>query len=114
ALEELDLSSQPSLDVTRNTWLLQFYLYGTRISDMLNLRNGWIVPSEDWSVVMIQFIQMKSDQRFGIRVENPKAIAIIKRYYNPTDPDSHLLPWIKRGYDPLLNDAENLRLLESE
>ncbi len=86
-LSKLDVTGP--LALTRDTFLLQFYLYGSRISDVLLLRPSDVLKTrEGWRV---EFAMLKTGAEVSIPVR-PAAKEIIERYYDESQP--YLLPWM--------------------
>lgn len=100
-------SSKRTLVRTLKTYLIQFHLYGSRISDVLTLRNRNVIENGD----RVEFVQRKTKKLMSIRL-NEKARALIQEFYRPNRPDMFLLPWLVWGHDPTQTAEENeLRLI---
>lgn len=86
-LEELPLTGKMAL--ARDTFLLQFYLYGSRISDVLLLRPENVCTGPEWRV---EYVSFKTADVISVRL-SANAIELVKKYY---EPDNHyLMPWLK-------------------
>lgn len=109
-LEHLAVTTtQRSMARTLKTYLIQFHLYGSRISDVLTLRNRNIVEN----IGRVEFVQRKTKKPMSIRL-NEKAQALIREFYNSNRPDAFLLPWLKWESDPTETAEENEMRLISE
>ncbi|GAB3012811.1 tyrosine-type recombinase/integrase [Spirosoma pulveris] len=102
ALESVPLTGR--LDDARNTFLMQFFAYGTRISDALNWRKENI--RKEGNTWYLEYTSMKSGDLIDVRL-NPKAKEIVSRYLEKV-PGLFLLPWLS-GYEevPKLTDQQN-------
>lgn len=88
-LARLELTGH--LALTRDTFLLQFYLYGSRISDVLLLRPRDVLKSRDsWR---IEYEMYKTGAQVSIPLR-PEVRAIVERYYDEARP--YLLPWMHK------------------
>lgn len=90
--------------VARDTFLLQYYLYGARISDILLLRKENIVDG------FIEYRQRKTKVSKNIKLHT-KALAIVQKYISA---DGYILPWM-RDYreNPLLTTNERIAELKA-
>jgi integrase len=94
---------------TVKTYLIQFHLYGSRISDVLTLRNRNVVEN----IGRVEFVQRKTKKPMSIRL-NDKARALIQEFYRPQQPEAFLLPWLKWEGDPTETAEDNERRLISD
>ncbi|MFC5410694.1 tyrosine-type recombinase/integrase [Larkinella bovis] len=102
-LEQLAMSTHKRpLARSLKTYLLQFHLYGSRISDVLTLRNHNV--TEEGS--RVEFVQRKTKKLMSIRL-NEKARALISEFHCPERPDAFLIPWLKWEHDPSETVEEN-------
>jgi site-specific recombinase XerD len=88
----------------RNTFLLQFYAYGSRISDALTWKKTDVRKEGDlW---YLSYTSMKTGTLVDVRL-NAKAKELVA-YYLVTVPGPFLLPWLaKFEYIPSLTDQQN-------
>jgi len=111
-LENIELlpGYQGRLIDARNTFLLQFYAHGTRVSDVLNWKKENIIRQQDG--VYLVYISRKTGTPMAIRL-NPRAVIIVD-YYLATVPGPFLLPWLcKFREKPNLTVQDNqYRLLD--
>lgn len=91
-LEELELPKGRTRDA-RNAWLLQFYLAGTRIGDMLALRFANIQDGR------LSFEMQKTEEQMSVKL-SPRALAIIEEYRTEeTVPADYILPFLSKDID---------------
>ncbi|UFH52513.1 tyrosine-type recombinase/integrase [Spirosoma sp. KNUC1025] len=108
ALQEMQLTGLQA--DARNTFMLQFFAYGTRISDALNWKKSDVRQETDaW---YLSYTSMKTGDLIDVRL-NPKAKELIASYLE-TVPGEFLLPWLSKFIpNPVLTDQENKgRLIE--
>jgi integrase len=94
----------------RNTFMLQFYAHGSRISDALTWKKENIVRRHDG--VYLVYTTRKTEAPMSIRL-NPRAVALVEHYLATTS-GPFLLPWLSRFRDkPYLTSQQNeQRLLD--
>lgn len=87
-----------------NTFLLQFYTYGSRISDALNWKKSDVRQEGDtW---YLSYISIKTKDFIDVRL-NEKAKQLVSRYMTST-PGRFLLPWLAKYQDKSgLSDQAN-------
>ncbi|MBC3785755.1 integrase [Spirosoma sp. LMG 31448] len=92
----------------RNTFLLQFFAYGTRISDALTWKKSDV--RQDGPVWYLHYTSMKTKDLIDVRL-NDRAAALVKHYLD-TVPGPYLLPWLA-SYErlPSHSDTEDLKRL---
>jgi site-specific recombinase XerD len=93
-LEALELEGREN--DARNTFLLQFFAYGSRISDALSWQKSDV--RQESGVWYLSYTSMKTGDLIDVRL-NPKAQALIERYLASV-PGKFLLPWLA-GYEPV-------------
>lgn len=93
---------------SRDTFLLQFYLYGSRISDVLLLRPVDIQTGAEWRV---EYTSLKTGDLISVPLRG-KARELVEKYYKPDAP--YLLPWMTNVRLPNLTDEENTKLIGDE
>lgn len=76
AIEELDLNSSPAVALSRDVFLMQYYLHGSRVADVLMLKNEYI--SEE----AIKFQQRKTGADIKVAIHE-KMATIINSYKRP-------------------------------
>ena len=94
----------------RNTFVLQFYAYGTRISDALLWKKTDI--QKDGDTWYLSYTSMKTGDLIEVRLSE-RAKALVAHYLD-TVPGKYLLPWLRK-FAPLpnLSDQQNKeRLIE--
>lgn len=100
-----------------DTFLLQFYLYGARVADVMLLRNRNIV-SRGGVPVKIEFYQKKGRRKDGKRLMSipipPPALPVVSRYWQADKPDAYLMPWLDYEPDVTRTVAENKLLMEED
>lgn len=105
-LESIELAYPLSL--VRDTFLLQFYLYGSRISDVLLLRPQDVQRGEVWR---IEYTSLKTSDIISVPLRG-KSRQIVEHYYDPKRP--YLLPWMKKVPTPDLTAEEKTKLIGDE
>jgi integrase/recombinase XerD len=105
-IEELEMIEDDSVTISRDLFLLQIYLRGIRIGDLLQ------AYSEQFKEGVFTYIDDKTGQTFKIKIIS-KAQLIIDKYINQHD---RLFPVFKWQRNPKLNAFENKfkRLKEKE
>ncbi|WP_460962970.1 tyrosine-type recombinase/integrase [Spirosoma litoris] len=108
AMEQISLIG--GIEHARNTFLLQFYAYGTRISDALNWKKTDI--EKDGDTWYLRYTSMKTGELVDVRL-NPKAKELVSHYLDSV-PGDFLLPWLSKFVNnPILSDQQNKeRLIE--
>lgn len=103
-LENLPLTGRREL--VRDTFMLQYYMHGARISDVLMLKPENIKDGR------VEFSTLKTNSNHSVLI-SPKAKAIIDKYLpiGATATQPYLLPWMRIQYDPNLSKDENIELL---
>jgi integrase len=99
AIEGLDLSGRVA--DARNTFMLQFYAYGTRISDALTWKKADI--RREGTTWYLAYTSMKTGDLIDVRL-NEKARALVSHYL-ATVPGPYLLPWLAK-YEPVPGRSE--------
>lgn len=94
SLESVVLSGR--LDDARNTFLLQFFAYGSRISDALSWRKADI--RKEGEVWYLGYTSIKTGDLIDVRL-NAKAKELVAHYLE-TVPGPFLLPWLS-GFEPI-------------
>jgi integrase/recombinase XerD len=89
----------------RNSFLLQYYFWGMRIGDLLNLRQKNVIGDR------LVYKATKTGKIKEISISD-KAAAILKEYID--DSKWFLLPWIRWAPDDTLSEFENYRNFFSE
>ncbi|WP_338876919.1 site-specific integrase [Spirosoma sp. SC4-14] len=113
ALEELPLEGRKA--DARNTFMLQFYAYGSRISDALTWKKEDIRKEGDsW---YLHYTSMKTGDLIDVRLSE-KARVLIDHYLR-TVPGKFLLPWLAKfeeipGKSALENKARLIAQIESK
>ncbi|GAB4039515.1 tyrosine-type recombinase/integrase [Spirosoma jeollabukense] len=105
-LETMELNG--TLALTRDTFLLQFYLYGSRISDVLLLRPSDIKTGAEWRV---EYTSLKTGDLISVPLRG-KARIVVERYYDPTQ--SYLLPWMKKTEQKAFTIEQNTKWVGDE
>ncbi|MCI1682660.1 MAG: site-specific integrase [Bacteroides sp.] len=91
-LHDADLSACPSLEVSRDCFLLSFYLRGIPFVDLIRLRKS------DISKNVLRYRRSKTNRLLTVSVE-PCAQAILRKYASQVKNSPYLLPIItKEGY----------------
>ncbi|PRY35966.1 site-specific recombinase XerD [Spirosoma oryzae] len=100
-----------------DTFLLQFYLYGARVADVMLLRNRNII-SRGGVPVKIEFYQKKGRRKEGKRLMSipipPPALSVVSRYWKADKPEAYLIPWLEYEPDVTRTTAENKLLMEED
>ncbi|MBP1618864.1 MAG: recombinase [Bacteroidetes bacterium] len=91
-IKESDLSKHPSLEKSRDVFLLSFYLRGIPFVDLIRLKKT------DISKGVIRYRRSKTGRLLTVQIE-PCAQEIIKKYTSSLKKSPYLLPFI-------LNDGE--------
>jgi len=103
--ENLPLTGRREL--VRDTFMLQYYMHGARISDIMMLK------PENIKEGRVEFSTLKTNSNHSVLI-SPKAKLIIDKYL-PTDNGAlvqpYLLPWMNIQYDDNLSKDENVELL---
>lgn len=103
---KLPPSFQDMLINARNTFMLQFFAHGTRISDALSWKKENIVRRPDG--VYLLYSSRKTDTPMTIRL-NSHAVALVDHYL-ATVPGPFLLPWLSDYREkPNLSSQYNTR-----
>ncbi|UHG93212.1 tyrosine-type recombinase/integrase [Spirosoma oryzicola] len=114
-LTEAQLKQLESVELTgrqadaRNTFMLQYYAYGSRISDALTWKKDNIRKEGDtW---YLHYISMKTGDLIDVRLSEKAKVMIA--YYLETVSGKFLLPWLAKFEDiPGKSDIENkMRLI---
>jgi integrase len=102
-LEGLTLTGRREL--ARDTFMLQYYLHGMRISDVLMLKPENIKDGR------IEYTMLKTNANHSIRISG-KAKKIIDKYLPAKYEEvSYLLPWMKAQYNSSLSSDENIETI---
>ncbi len=100
-----------------HTFLIQYYLYGARVGDVLKLRNRNIIALGG-KPVSVQYYQDKARRRDGKTLMeitvNKHLLPILLLYWQPDKPEEFLLPWVRWSPDPALSDVDNQLALKKE
>ncbi|UFH54693.1 site-specific integrase [Spirosoma sp. KNUC1025] len=94
----------------RNTFLLQFFAYGSRISDALNWKKTDVHQQDDgW---YLEYVSIKTQDLISVRL-NRQAVDLVQSYLQ-TVPGEFLLPWLSKFNPiPTLTEPQNkARLLK--
>lgn len=105
-LEQLDLSSTPYLNHTRNVWLFSFYFAGMRVSDVL--RMTW----DDFKDMRLHYA-MGKNQKAGSLKTPQKALRILEQYRRRENVYQTVFPELDRIKD-LKNEYEVQRITSYE
>jgi integrase len=105
AIENLDLTPDTFIYHAKNTFLLQFYLWGIRIGDLLKAKQTDVKDGR------FSYVASKTGKIKEIEL-NPKAVKILSEYLNPEK--LYLLPWIRIQHNPDKSDFENVVLMNTE
>ncbi|RRB06313.1 site-specific integrase [Larkinella rosea] len=101
-LEDLELEGRDA--DARNTFLLQFYAYGSRISDALLWKKADLHLRADG--LYLEYVSMKTSDLIAVRLSGRARILV--EYYQNSVEGSFLLPWLAKYVDlPNLSDQEN-------
>ncbi|SOD80809.1 tyrosine-type recombinase/integrase [Spirosoma fluviale] len=91
-----------SLRRSVQTFLLQYYLFGARIGDVLLLTNSSVITQKG-RPVRVEYYQQKGRKKAGKKLMsinvNPRLMAILTEYWNPEKPNDFLLPWMAGRYE---------------
>jgi|GEM_PF-2760531 len=103
--------------VSVQTFLLQYYLFGARVGDVMMLRNSNVI-TRGGVAVKVEYYQQKGRKGQGKRLMSitlqPVARQIVMEFLRANDPDAFLLPWLASRWerDVRLSPAENDYQLE--
>lgn len=103
AIETLDLSGL--LRLTQHTFLLQFYLWGMRIGDLLLMKQSNIIDGR------LSYSMSKTGKVRTLAIPD-QAMKILSEYLDPSK--EYLLPWIRWKHNENLSPFENDKALLSE
>lgn len=107
-LADLDLKPNSTADHARNCFLIQFYLRGLRISEVLLLTRDNVLVV-DGEPVFVQFTSLKTGELMSVRLHE-KARRWLRPYLSASTP--FLLPFLRWVYNPReSSDANERRLL---
>jgi integrase/recombinase XerD len=76
AVEGLDLSDTPGIECSRDTFLMQYYLHGSRVADVLMLQVDHIREG------FVRFQQRKTGAEIQVEVHD-KIVSIVNKYRRP-------------------------------
>lgn len=85
------------LEEIRDMWILEFYLRGMRISDLMQLKEKYIKKDR------IEYVSEKNNKVFNIKL-TAEASRIIEKYKTGTE---YLFSFYKYKENPKLNDGDN-------
>lgn len=90
-IREVDLSLYPEMEVSRDLFLLSFYLRGIPFVDLVHLRRSDVIQG------VLRYRRSKTGRLLTVALE-PCAKAIFKKYASRNSDSSYLLPFItKKG-----------------
>ena len=103
-LSAYESTSLPSMQhVARLTYLIGFYLHGSRIGAVLRLK--W----QDRSFGRVSFVMDKGDQKKSV-AESPQLTAMLDSLLpadgSPPSPNAYMLPWLRDNYEQMLPRAQ--------
>ncbi|QDK81571.1 tyrosine-type recombinase/integrase [Spirosoma sp. KCTC 42546] len=91
------LRHRESMRLSVHTFLIQYYLFGARVGDVLLLRNSNVILVGG-NPARIEYYQQKGRKKGGKQMLsiyiNPRLLPLIRIYWNPVNPDGFLLPWL--------------------
>jgi site-specific recombinase XerD len=107
-MEDIELDGREA--DARNTFLLQFYAYGTRISDALLWKKADVHKRADG--LYLEYTSMKTGDLITVRLSG-RGRVLVEQYQKSVD-GPFLLPWLARFTElPNLSDNENkVRLIK--
>lgn len=109
AIEEIQLRGL--LRQSRDTFLLQFYLYGSRISDVLLLRPQDVkTGAGEWR---IEYTSYKTGDLISVPLRG-KVRTLVEHYYNLNKDRPYLLPWMTKTERDDFTAEENAKWVGDE
>jgi integrase len=106
-VEELDVPQEENLQLWKDLFMFSFYNRGMNFVDMAFLKVKNIEGGR------INYTRQKTGQQFSIKITD-KAMAIIDRYNDLSDPESYIFPIIYRKGNEYLDYRNAMRLMNKK
>lgn len=104
-IENLQLDEMPNLDLIRDVFMIQYYLRGLRVADVIKLRKESIVGDR------LIYTAGKTGKVFDIKIV-PKCMDLINKYIECDS--QYVLPLLRHTNSNTISDFENRKRLASE